>query len=100
MLSQSEVSRMADEARMTIRLDPATRRKVERIARAESISDSEVRWDLFTELGGASRRALRNAVDDAHLAAVAISRGAALVSCDQDFESFVPHGLRWERLGA
>ena len=49
------------------------------------------------ELVDASRRALRNAIDDAYLAAVAISRGATLASFDQDFEPFVAHGLRWER---
>ena len=57
------------------------------------------RTDLFAELVGVSRRALRNAIDDAHLAAIAISRGATLASFDRDFESFVPHGLRWEELG-
>ena len=66
----------------------------------EVISDSEMRWDLFAELVATSQRALRNAIDDAHLAAIAISRGATLVSFDRDFESFVPHGLRWEALGA
>ena len=67
---------------------------------AETISDSEMSWSLFAELLGASRRALRNAIDDAHLAAIAISRGATLFSFDTDFEPFVAHGLRWERLGA
>jgi toxin-antitoxin system PIN domain toxin len=68
-------------------------------AGVEVISDSDLRWDLFAELVGVSRRALRNAIDDAHLAAIAISRGATLASFDRDFESFVPHGLRWEELG-
>lgn len=68
-------------------------------AGVEVVSDSDVRWNLFTELVGASRRALRNAIDDARLAAVAISRGATLASFDQDFEPFIAHGLRWERLG-
>ena len=68
-------------------------------AGVEVVSDFDVRWDLFTELVGASRRALRNAIDDARLAAVAISRGATLASFDQDFEPFIAHGLRWERLG-
>ncbi len=66
-------------------------------AGVEVVSDSDVRWELFTELVGASRRALRNAIDDARLAAVAISRGATLASFDQDFEPFVRHGLRWEK---
>jgi len=69
-------------------------------AGVEVVNDADVRWDLFTELVGASRRALRNAIDDARLAAVAISRGATLASFDQDFEPFIAHGLRWERLGA
>ena len=37
----------------------------------------------------------RNAIDDAFLAAVAISRGATLASFDQILEPFVEHGLRW-----
>jgi uncharacterized protein len=63
----------------------------------ELISDADLRWELFSELLDAAGRALRNAVDDAHLAAIAISRGATLASFDRDFEAFVPHGLRWER---
>ena len=69
-------------------------------AGVEVISDSDTRWDLFAELVGASQRALCNAIDDAHLAAVAISRGATLASFDRDFELFVRHGLRWERVGS
>ncbi len=66
----------------------------------EVVSDSDLRWELFAELVGASQRALRNSVvDAAHLAAIAISRGATLASSDPDFEPFVPHGLRWERVG-
>jgi predicted nucleic acid-binding protein len=59
--------------------------------------DADLRWEFFAELVAASRRSLRNAIDDAYLAALAISRGAALVSFDQDFELFVRHGLRWEK---
>jgi toxin-antitoxin system PIN domain toxin len=66
-------------------------------AGAEIISDADVRWELLVELVKASRRLLRNSVDDAYLAAAAISRGATLASFDRDFESFVPHGLRLER---
>ena len=65
----------------------------------EVVSDAEVSFRLFAELAAASRRALRNAIDDAHLAAIAISRGATLASFDEDFAPFVRHGLRWERLG-
>lgn len=69
-------------------------------AGVEVVSDDDVRWELFAELVAASTRALRNAVDDAYLAAVAISRGATLASFDDDFRVFVEHGLRWERLGS
>jgi len=68
-------------------------------AGVEVVSDAEVSFRLFAELATASRRALRNAIDDAHLAAIAISRGATLASFDEDFAPFVRHGLRWERLG-
>jgi len=67
-------------------------------AGVEIIGDGELSWDIFLELVAASRRALRNAVDDAHLAAIAVSRGATLASFDRDFEAFVSHGLRWQRL--
>lgn len=66
-------------------------------AGVEVIGDADVSWEPFVELLEASRRALRNAVDDAYLAALAISRGATLASFDEDFEPFVRHGLRWER---
>jgi toxin-antitoxin system PIN domain toxin len=69
-------------------------------AGVEIVCDSDVRWDLFAELVSASRRALRNAIDNAYLAAIAVSRGATLASFDADFERFVSHGLRWERLGS
>jgi toxin-antitoxin system PIN domain toxin len=69
-------------------------------AGVETVGDSDLRWDLFAELISASRRALRNSVDDAYLAAVAISRGATLASFDADFRPFVRHGLRWENLDA
>lgn len=61
------------------------------------LGDADVGWDLFIELVQASRRSLRNAIDDAFLAAVAISRGATLASFDRELEPFVKHGLRWER---
>ena len=62
------------------------------------VSDEDVSWDLFSELVEASDRSLRNTIDDAHLAAIAISRGATLASFDDDFRAFVTHGLRWEQL--
>jgi predicted nucleic acid-binding protein len=67
-------------------------------AGVEIVGDSEVGWELFVELVTVSRPSLRNALDDANLAAIAISRGATLASFDADFEPFVRHGLRWERL--
>ena len=69
-------------------------------AGVEVVGDADLRWGLFVELAVASRRSLRNAIDDAYLAALAISRGATLASFDQDFEPFVRHGLRWERPGS
>ena len=69
-------------------------------AGVEVIGDADLPWELFAELVEASRRSLRNAIDDAYLAALAISRGATLASFDEDFEPFVRHGLRWERPGA
>jgi toxin-antitoxin system PIN domain toxin len=67
-------------------------------AGVELVRDSEVSWFLFHELAAASPRALRNTIDDAHLAAIAISRGATLASFDTDFAVFSEHGLRWEQL--
>lgn len=69
-------------------------------AGVELIRDSDVSWLLFHELAAASPRALRNTIDDAHLAAIAISRGATLASFDADFAVFVENGLRWDRLTA
>ena len=67
-------------------------------AGVELVSDSDLGWGLLSELLIASSRSLRNSIDDAHLAAIAISRGATLASFDSDFEAFVVHGLRWEQL--
>ena len=69
-------------------------------AGVEVISDSDLRWDLQRELIGMSPRTICNTIDDAHLAGVAISRGATLASFDSGFACFVGSGLRWERLGA
>lgn len=69
-------------------------------AGVELIPDTESTWALFYELAIASPRTLRNSIDDAHLAAIAISRGATLVSFDSDFAVFADHGLRWEHLEA
>lgn len=67
-------------------------------AGVEIVADSETTWALFHELVTATPRTLRNSIDDAHLAAIAISRGATLVSFDSDFAAFAEHGLRWEHL--
>lgn len=69
-------------------------------AGVELVSDSDVSWALLHELAASSPRVLRNTIDDAHLAAIAISRGATLASFDSDFAAFVEHGLRWELLTA
>lgn len=69
-------------------------------AGVELIPDAESTWTLFHELVTASPRTLRNSIDDAHLAAIAISRGATLVSFDSDFAVYADHGLRWEHLEA
>jgi uncharacterized protein len=57
------------------------------------VREKDEHWDilrlLLTESGTAA-----NLVTDAHLAALAISHGAVLVSCDMDFARF--RGLRWE----
>ena len=65
-----------------------------------SIGTAPEHWRRADIEAEAARRSLRNAIDDAHLAAVAISRGATLASFDLDFACFVEHGLRWEHLGA
>lgn len=49
----------------------------------------EVLRDLLLDLGTAA-----NLVTDTHLAAVAITHGAVLVSCDTDYARF--QDLRWE----
>ena len=50
---------------------------------------AEILFRLLKQLGTAG-----NLTTDAHLAALAISRGATLVSCDADFGRF--RQLRWE----
>ena len=60
---------------------------------ARVVSEAEDHWDvlraLIDECGTAG-----NLTTDAHLAALAITRRATLVSCDSDFARF--RGLRWE----
>jgi toxin-antitoxin system PIN domain toxin len=53
----------------------------------------EGHWDILRSLL-ADSGAAGNLTTDAHLATLAISHGAVLVSCDNDFARF--RGLRWE----
>jgi uncharacterized protein len=61
------------------------------------IGESESHWSLLkhllAEVGSAG-----TLTTDAHLSALAISHGATLVSCDNDFARFP--GLRWENPAA
>jgi toxin-antitoxin system PIN domain toxin len=57
------------------------------------MSEKAEHWEILrTILAGAGTPG--NLTTDAHLAALAISHGAILVSCDGDFARF--RGLRWE----
>lgn len=67
-------------------------------AGVELVDDADLQWGLLTELLSTSGRSLRNTIDDAHLAALAISRGATLASFDDDYAVFSESGLRWEQL--
>ena len=57
------------------------------------VTETDTHWDILRSLLVATGTA-GNLTTDAHLAALAIARGAWLVSCDADFARF-PH-LRWE----
>jgi len=57
------------------------------------LTESERHWSLFKELLRETGAA-GNLTTDAHLAALALSHAATLVSCDNDFARFP--GLRWE----
>lgn len=57
------------------------------------VGEKDEHWELLATLLRESGSA-GNLTTDAHLAAIAISHGAALVSCDADFARF--RGLRWE----
>jgi toxin-antitoxin system PIN domain toxin len=59
----------------------------------ELIRETEDHWSVF-QLVMLSSSITGKLVHDAHLAALAISRGATLVSCDTDFARF--RHLRWE----
>jgi hypothetical protein len=57
------------------------------------VREKDEHWDVLRPLLAEAGTAA-NLVTDAHLAALAISHGAVLVSCDHDFARF--RGLRWE----
>jgi hypothetical protein len=56
------------------------------------VHERDEHWSILRALLGETGTA-GNLVTDAHLAALAISHGAELVSCDSDFGRF--KGLRW-----
>lgn len=57
------------------------------------IRETDDHWSVLRSLLGEAGTA-GNLTTDAHLATLAISHGAVLVSCDSDFARF--KGLRWE----
>jgi len=57
------------------------------------VRDKDGHWEVLRTLLGEAGTA-GNLTTDAHLATLAISHGAVLVSCDRDFARF--RGLRWE----
>lgn len=57
------------------------------------VREKEEHWEILRSLLAKAGTA-GNLTTDAHLAALAISHGAVLVSCDSDFVRF--KGLRWE----
>lgn len=60
---------------------------------ARLVTETEDHWTILRGLLSDSGTA-GNLTTDAHLAALAIGRGATLISCDRDFARF--EGLRWE----
>jgi len=84
------------------RINPTPLTSDDAIAKIESwmslpqikiIQESESHWSVLRELLATSGTA-GNLTTDAHLAAMAISQGATLVSCDADFARY--KHLRWE----
>lgn len=61
--------------------------------RIEVVRETDNHWTVYKDLIVDSN-AVGKLSTDAHLAALAISRGATLVSCDTDFARF--RHLRWE----
>lgn len=62
-------------------------------ANTRLVTENDDHWHVLGQLV-VDVGAIGNLVTDAHLAAMAISRGATLASCDADFSRF--HQLRWE----
>ena len=60
---------------------------------ATTVSEKPEHWPVFRNLLAETGTA-GNLTTDAHLAALAITHDATLVSCDNDFARF--KGLRWE----
>lgn len=60
---------------------------------ATTVSEKPDHWPVFRNLLAETGTA-GNLATDAHLAALAITHDATLVSCDNDFARF--NGLRWE----
>lgn len=63
------------------------------LPRTEIIGETDDHWSVFQDIL-MDAQAIGKLSTDAHLAALAISRGATLVSCDTDFARF--RHLRWE----
>lgn len=59
---------------------------------AKLVQEQADHWAVLRDLLGASGTA-GNLTSDAHLAALAVSHGCTLASCDNDFSRFA--GLRW-----
>jgi len=57
------------------------------------VSEKKEHWEILRAMLAEAGTA-GNLTTDAHLATLAISHGAVLVSCDRDFARF--RGLRWE----
>ena len=61
------------------------------------VREKDEHWDVLRSLLDEAGMSA-NLTTDAHLAALAITHGAVLVSCDTDFARF--RGLRWENPAA
>lgn len=63
------------------------------LANTYLVREKDEHWEILCTLLAEAGTA-GNLTTDAHLATLAISHGAVLVSCDSDFKRF--QGLRWE----